>query len=152
MSAQQRNVWSDIGFQPLEEEEPILSNLQGGVISITPLSEDQDYFSLIQPWSYSPRSDLRNRVSGMNDFGFFDSDVSVQSENTLSLVPYVYSPPAHDCKEYCKENEEICPICIAVLSEQVLKTNCNHIFHESCLRQWFEKKQNCPCCRKSLKE
>ena len=30
------------------------------------------------------------------------------------------------------------------------KTNCNHIFHRSCLRAWTEKNNNCPICRHTV--
>lgn len=27
------------------------------------------------------------------------------------------------------------------------KLPCNHIFHASCLRSWFQRQQTCPTCR-----
>ena len=29
-------------------------------------------------------------------------------------------------------------------------TPCNHIFHTSCLKEWYEQKQDCPLCRLAL--
>lgn len=42
-------------------------------------------------------------------------------------------------------NNRDCPICLEILeNHNIIKTNCNHIFHESCLYMWGE---NCPLCR-----
>ncbi len=29
---------------------------------------------------------------------------------------------------------------------------CGHVFHSSCLEQWFDRKKECPSCRKSMEE
>jgi hypothetical protein len=74
-----------------------------------------------------------------------------------------------------EEQTEECPICFtpinqnpgevaanesegdhhrALLETQMLKycysTPCGHNFHKFCLVKWFEKKPDCPICRKSL--
>jgi len=66
---------------------------------------------------------------------------------------------------------EMCPICMDNLStsapkasddkstiteelltqnESVMKTPCQHFYHESCLKEWMKKKLECPNCRKPL--
>ena len=30
------------------------------------------------------------------------------------------------------------------------KLPCNHIFHTSCLRSWFQRQQTCPTCRLNI--
>lgn len=29
----------------------------------------------------------------------------------------------------------------------IKKLPCDHIFHKSCLRSWFQRQQTCPTCR-----
>lgn len=42
-------------------------------------------------------------------------------------------------------------VCIICREEMVAgnckKLPCNHIFHASCLRSWFQRQQTCPTCR-----
>lgn len=35
-------------------------------------------------------------------------------------------------------------------SQQIKKLPCDHIFHKSCLRSWFQRQQTCPTCRTSI--
>jgi hypothetical protein len=43
---------------------------------------------------------------------------------------------------------EQCPICFVVLkTETIVKTNCGHVFHQSCIDEWLQSRQTCPLCR-----
>ena len=35
-------------------------------------------------------------------------------------------------------------------TQQIKKLPCDHIFHKSCLRSWFQRQQTCPTCRTSI--
>jgi hypothetical protein len=44
-----------------------------------------------------------------------------------------------------------CCICLTPITENQYMTNCNHIFHKSCLEKWLSKNhQNCPICRQMI--
>ena len=46
-----------------------------------------------------------------------------------------------------------CSIChedIDFIDEEVSVLNCGHLFHQRCLKRWFENKSTCPECRKSV--
>jgi hypothetical protein len=45
---------------------------------------------------------------------------------------------------------EICVICLDEVESSGTWTDCKHLFHASCLRQWSEHKTECPLCRKSI--
>ena len=41
-----------------------------------------------------------------------------------------------------------CSICLEEYGDGVIEiTECNHSFHEACIRQWFEQSDFCPLCR-----
>lgn len=49
------------------------------------------------------------------------------------------------------KNEQ-CPICLDhfKLEEEVMLLPCNHSYHESCVRSWFEQQNHCPFCRQEV--
>lgn len=46
-------------------------------------------------------------------------------------------------------NQYECPICLAI-SNNFIKTICDHAFHTDCLNEWKKINQSCPLCRKDL--
>lgn len=40
-----------------------------------------------------------------------------------------------------------CHICYTDTSEAFYTTSCNHNFHVSCIRTWYQHSVTCPCCR-----
>ena len=43
-----------------------------------------------------------------------------------------------------------CCICLQELKNDILKLNCNHLFHCKCINNWTNKKNTCPICRKTI--
>ncbi|XP_076463487.1 E3 ubiquitin-protein ligase synoviolin A-like [Babylonia areolata] len=43
--------------------------------------------------------------------------------------------------------DNVCIICREEMTTGCKKLPCNHIFHTSCLRSWFQRQQTCPTCR-----
>lgn len=43
--------------------------------------------------------------------------------------------------------DNVCIICREEMVTGAKKLPCNHIFHTSCLRSWFQRQQTCPTCR-----
>ena len=48
-----------------------------------------------------------------------------------------------------KINNEECTICKDEIEEGI-KLNCKHIFHKTCIIEWFNINQSCPLCRTSF--
>ncbi|KAK1904192.1 E3 ubiquitin-protein ligase synoviolin [Dissostichus eleginoides] len=44
-------------------------------------------------------------------------------------------------------SDNVCIICREEMVTGAKKLPCNHIFHSSCLRSWFQRQQTCPTCR-----
>lgn len=49
--------------------------------------------------------------------------------------------------EELHSGDHTCIICREDMIESCKKLPCNHIFHTSCLRSWFQRQQTCPTCR-----
>ncbi len=47
-------------------------------------------------------------------------------------------------------SEDVCPICIDKLEENVKKLVCNHCFHEKCINSWVDFNNKCPLCRRPI--
>lgn len=45
------------------------------------------------------------------------------------------------------QRDNVCIICREEMVTGAKKLPCNHIFHSSCLRSWFQRQQTCPTCR-----
>ncbi|KAK9496875.1 hypothetical protein O3M35_012902 [Rhynocoris fuscipes] len=46
--------------------------------------------------------------------------------------------------------DNVCIICREEMRSGAKKLPCNHIFHTSCLRSWFQRQQTCPTCRLNI--
>ncbi|OWF45465.1 E3 ubiquitin-protein ligase synoviolin B-like [Mizuhopecten yessoensis] len=49
--------------------------------------------------------------------------------------------------EELQAGDNVCIICREDMLATCKKLPCNHIFHTSCLRSWFQRQQTCPTCR-----
>ena len=85
-----------------------------------------------------------------------DCDESQQFE--FQIFPITVNPNVKQVKEIKPEIElinftlpETCSICyVDFQADQLITiTRCRHLFHQSCLREWFEKAtlKTCPFCR-----
>lgn len=45
-----------------------------------------------------------------------------------------------------------CPICLNdyEAGQEIAETNCHHIFHDQCLRDWLKDQSTCPMCREQF--
>ena len=61
---------------------------------------------------------------------------------------FTYSYP--DATEEELQADDVCIICRESMTTAAKKLPCNHIFHTSCLRSWFQRQQTCPTCRRDV--
>ena len=52
------------------------------------------------------------------------------------------------------ENDDSCPICFEPIKDidNIIETDCSHVFCESCIRMWLEEHKTCPFCRMNIIE
>jgi hypothetical protein len=43
-----------------------------------------------------------------------------------------------------------CSICLEINNNKIIKTDCNHEFHEKCLFEWIKISMTCPICRGAI--
>lgn len=62
--------------------------------------------------------------------------------------PCFHSYP--DATEEELQVDDVCIICRETMTTAAKKLPCNHIFHTTCLRSWFQRQQTCPTCRRDV--
>ena len=71
-----------------------------------------------------------------------------ESVNTICVI----------CHDIMYEDENIFTKCFQCFDKRknfdkrVQLNNCNHVFHESCIKEWYYIKNNCPICRNEINE
>lgn len=80
--------------------------------------------------------------------------ISIKKVNYLGLVDHSnlinwYFPHSYPdaTPEDLASSDNVCIICREEMVTGCKKLPCNHIFHTSCLRSWFQRQQTCPTCR-----
>ena len=58
----------------------------------------------------------------------------------VTIVPNLPNVPIHNSLNECS-------ICLEVNNNKIIKTDCNHEFHEKCLFEWIKISMTCPICR-----
>ena len=45
-----------------------------------------------------------------------------------------------------------CSICLEEykINEKIMILNCNHIYHERCIKMWLDQNDTCPICRENI--
>ncbi len=61
-----------------------------------------------------------------------------------------YREPFSTYKAKNLKNKESCSICLSTLKSKLVSTECNHIFHKKCIKEWTKRKMACPLCNKQF--
>nr|XP_023011989.1 E3 ubiquitin-protein ligase synoviolin B-like [Leptinotarsa decemlineata] len=89
---------------------------------------------------------LRPMYYAIRDFKKAFSDV-VLSRRAIHNMNNLY-PDATG--EELQSVDNVCIICREEMTSASKKLPCNHIFHTTCLRSWFQRQQTCPTCRLNI--
>ena len=89
--------------------------------------------------------------------GFADGSSSFRERRTFfvekkkkSFVERRMRQLASDARDTVNYKNDDCPICLEKLTTPMKNgsRNCQHKFHEDCIRMWHSKHNNCPICRR----
>lgn len=74
--------------------------------------------------------------------------------NFLDPVPVVPTPAqiAAGTEQNVRPVDETCPICRDPVLLGTRLRACNHVFHASCIDEWFTLNPRCPVCRHDVRE
>jgi hypothetical protein len=81
----------------------------------------------------------------------FNNNCDNKIHNYICILPFMCLSSIENTCKYCKnknKNNIECAICLEILTKNVKKLSCNHIFHKKCIVQWKRKSNTCPLCRK----
>ncbi|KAF6152694.1 hypothetical protein GIB67_021354 [Kingdonia uniflora] len=96
---------------------------------------------------YSEQGDMQD------DYFEEDHDEDTEEAHEPKDMANVAAPNIMQLETYAYEKSDkvnnICVICFEeyICEERVTKTKCQHVFHERCPQEWFQRKRNCPACR-----
>lgn len=81
------------------------------------------------------------------DIGIIDKNLSQQE---LEILHDILIEPIKE--EYRKMNElKNCAICLDIVCiNSVDLTPCTHVFHWTCIAEWYKISKTCPVCRKII--
>lgn len=73
----------------------------------------------------------------------------IMSRRAIRNMNTLYPNATHD---ELANSDNVCIICREEMTGNgsAKKLPCNHIFHVSCLRSWFQRQQTCPTCRMDI--
>ena len=43
-----------------------------------------------------------------------------------------------------------CPICLENLDSNIVALPCAHIYHDTCVQRWSQKRRSCPICQEKF--
>lgn len=105
---------------------------------------------------------LRHNLLSLRDLFSFKADNGMRRNLSNDLLYSLNSNELHEnLMDYLgqdqidsqSELEVLCSICLSPLKldgSTVHKTNCNHMFHKECLRNWRITQRTCPICRRNM--
>lgn len=81
-----------------------------------------------------------------------DSKISTNTKDSNGTVVPEGSDDVGDVEAPTADTTTSCLICLNSYDgeEVLIGDTCYHMFHKSCLLEWLEKKDICPCCRTPL--
>lgn len=138
-------------------------------------SSDMEWEDATEEWEDSePEEFLRLRYSG-HDFAMDHLDMElllllnlyvryvncrVMYEKLNNYFEYYKkvlsvfeSLPVARIDEKCVVRNESCSICLEtfIMHEKVKSMPCAHTFHANCIKEWLQRKLNCPVCREEVR-
>jgi RING-finger-containing ubiquitin ligase len=90
------------------------------------------------------------------DDGYTPTVYDTQSDHKMNFAWNIYEDVSKNntMEEFLEKTwndaENTCTICLEPNIDQI--TQCKHVFHKDCLKQWLTQHKSCPTCRYDLKK
>ena len=82
-----------------------------------------------------------------------DSDYEDYNYNPVKIKIINVNDFIINMDDYNELKTENCSICIELIendNNEIIKLNCNHVFHKDCLSPWLVNENTCPLCRQTV--
>ena len=101
-----------------------------------------DYMNRVVRCFFPRRRDYDPVISSKHS----DLNSPIVASTDSMWVDDILQDKANYEKKVSFSEEEECPICFMVISNEIFVPNCGHWFHTKCLRSWIAKKGHDPKC------
>lgn len=115
---------------------------------IMQLKKSCNYLHDLSMTNKSTIAELENIIRELEIQMDYISDNSFNKVRALKKEIEDMKTTGHSSTKEFKWNEK-CSVCLAEFKQddKLVITNCNHLFHETCLSQSLQVKSSCPLCR-----
>jgi len=106
---------------------------------------------------------LTVEMRGVKDFMDLSVDYIRRQFNGPDMESVIVSLPKeiidtfpivkYDANKYC--NKTTCSVCLVDFCDEpdnLMLISCEHLFHEQCIKKWFEQSVKCPMCNKDMRD
>jgi len=140
------NTYSNIFLEEFQEE-------QEQVVEEFQEQEQEQYnfnlFNLFNP--FFPLTDIIDPIETILQESFEINQQNSGLEKTNHIIT-INSQRYSYLADNIKSENKSCSICIVDFEndDMISITNCNHIYHTDCIKEWGKYKTECPICREPL--
>ena len=128
-------------------------DVESGMCDAATKAQDKDDVTMTSSSSSSDDDDPSNmeRLSSSSS----SLDTSATSILARLALPWWRAPNQQEAEQEEEDNGDCCCICLDPYQANDIIcsptcSDCNHIFHERCAIQWFQKHDECPMCRTNI--
>ena len=128
-------------------------DVESGMCDAATKAQDKDDVTMTSSSSSSDDDDPSNmeRLSSSSS----SLDTSATSILARLALPWWRAPDQQKPEQEEEDNGDCCCICLdSYQANDIICSptcsDCNHIFHERCAIQWFQKHDECPMCRTNI--
>ena len=161
-SARRRHRTNNVILQQPQQQQPQQpQQLQPRDTIRVTYSMNEDYDSQLPP---SQNDDLLNPLVTLLTAALAPQTTNLMFPNIRRqtfMEPVIVRPTEQEIIDGSSivevtNNSEVCAICQETLSQDgrnVRRLNhCHHMFHDNCIRTWFNRNTRCPTCRHDIRE
>lgn len=108
-----------------------------------------NFFNFFNP--FLPMMDIFDPIDSVLQESFEINQQNSGLEKTDHIIK-ISSQRYSSLSDSIRDENKACSICIVdfEIDDMISITNCNHIYHTDCIKEWGKYKNECPVCREAL--